>query len=556
MILERLRQNNIIKKVCAFQATPYYIACIAAIALLSHTFGLEIAAFWIIAITAVFTLVFNDDTTPFIPLAFFLVFCISAQNGAQSNGTNGILTTTHFLVNCILIVITVLAAFVFHIIYYKNYVNFKKRTMLSSGLIAMALGLLTNGFFYVKYTVVDLFFGLSFGLLYYGIYILFFHTIKWKKGVSVRYLAYVMFIMGLLISAELGVLYLRSEALRKTFDKGLVWLGWGLSNAIAFIFMLTIPFGFFLTHTSKFSLPYFLGTAVMLLAVVFTFSRGSLIIAVPLFVAGTIFVCLFAKNRLPLWIAAGVMLIIGVVIVISYREQLIKMLNFYIETGLNDRGRFDLWEEGLQVWLAQPIFGVGLMYKYGETFTSTFWFHNTLIQFLATGGLVGLSTYLYHRVQTVIMLVKKMSVERLFIGAAIACLLANSMLDVAMSCQHIIIFYGVILAFAEKDMLFCTGEIDENGQSTEGKGQSQQAAAAESVSGSMQAAAAGSGESLDKKAQAAVVSEEKTASDGTHGGKKARTAESAAEKSADIKAEMPFDGKKTDKLKVNDGGGE
>lgn len=415
----------------------------------------------------------QEDTTAFIPCAFLLMFSVSVKNGATSDESTGILTKGYFIANCVAIVCLVLAALIFHLIYYKQYRNFKKRTMLSAGLIAVALGFLTNGFFYTEYVFTDFLLGLSFGLLYYGVYILFFHTIKWKKDFSMRYLAFVMFFMGLLISAELGLLYMVTPELRATFNKNLVWLGWGLSNAIAFIFMLTIPFGFYLTYKAKFSLLYFLGTTIMLLAVIFTFSRGSLIIAVPLYVAGTIFVCLFAKNRLPLWIASGIFLICAAVVVISYREQLIKMLNFYIETGLNDRGRFDLWKEGFEAWLSSPVFGVGLMYRYGDKFNTFTWFHNTLIHFLATGGIVGIATYLYHRVQTIIMFLKKMSMERLFAGVAIACLLVNSLLDVAMSCQHIILFYGIILAFCEKDMLFTLGKIDENGNETDEKEQAE-----------------------------------------------------------------------------------
>lgn len=279
-----------------------------------------------------------------------------------------------------------------------------------------------------------------------------------------RYLAFTLFAMGLVIAAEIGVLWIQSEELRQTSDKNLVWLGWGLSNSIAYVFMLTMPFAFYLAHTEKFSLPYFLGASAMLVAVVFTFSRGSLIVAVPMFVAGTIFSCLFAKNKLPLWISAGVILALFVVVIVCYREQLYDTLNFYIEQGFNDRGRFSLWKEGWKAFLSAPVFGVGMFYRFGELLNSFTWFHNTLIHFLATGGIVGIGTYLFHRVQTVIMYCKKPSVDRLFAGVAILCLLANSMLDVAMSAQNMIMFYGIILAFSEKDLLYHSGKIDAAGE--------------------------------------------------------------------------------------------
>ena len=463
-LLEKIKHNVIMQRVCEFQRTPLFIALVAAIAFLSHTFGLEIFAFWTIAAIGVFTLVFQEDTTPFLPCAFLALFSISRQNGATSSVQSGILLKPYFIVNGIIIVCLVLAALVFHVVYYRQYRNFKKLTFLTSGLAALSLGFLTNGLFSSGYNWLNLPLGLMFSALYFGVYLFVFHTVKWKKNFSMRYLAFIFFIMGLLIVAEMGVLYIRLPELRATGDKDLVWLGWGLSNAIGFLFMLTIPFGFYLTHTEKISLPYYLGTSLMLIAVVATFSRGSLVIALPLFVAGSIFVCLFARSKKQLWVMAAILLAGAIVVVVVYREWLLQKLNFYIETGFKDRGRFELWLHCLESFLRAPVFGRGLMFEFAEYFKTFFWAHNTPLQFLTTGGIVGLGTYLFHRVQTGILFFKKPTTDRLFAGLAVLCLLVNSLLDVAMSCQHVVIFYAVILAFSEKDLLFKTGKIDANGE--------------------------------------------------------------------------------------------
>ena len=391
-------------------------------------------------------------------------FSISRKHGATNWSNVGIWTTTPYIANIACLAVVLLAAIVFHLVYYKQYKNFKKRTFLTAGLAAMAATFVTNGFFAPDYTVKNLWLGLSFAALYYGFYLLIFHTTQWKKGYSMRYLAFGLFMMGVVIAAELGVLYLTLPELRATGEKDLVKLGWGISNSIAFIFLLTIPFGFYLTYQEKHSLPYFLGTTAMLIAVIFTYARATLIVAVPLYVAGSIFACLFARRRLGLWIAVGLIFAAGVAVVALRYERLLQLLNFYIQTGLNDRGRFELWIISLKAFLTSPLFGVGLYYHYGVDLASFFWAHNTVLQFLATGGLLGLVAYLFHRAQTVYMFVKKPTVARLFAGLAVLCLIANSMLDVAMSCQNIILYYGIILAFAEKDYLFSTGVIDENGQ--------------------------------------------------------------------------------------------
>lgn len=278
-----------------------------------------------------------------------------------------------------------------------------------------------------------------------------------------RYLAFVMFVMGLLVSMEMGMLYIRSEELRTTFEKAYVYLGWAKSNSIAYVLLMPMAFGFYLVHTEKFSLPYFVGVSLMLIAVIFTFSRGSLIIALPMYVAGTIFTCLFAKNRLPIWIAGAIVAVFAVIVIVWFRERLLRMLNSYIEIGFDNNGRFDMWKEGWECFLRYPIFGEGLMYRFGDR-GGFYWFHNTIIHFLATGGFVGVATYLFHRVQTVLMFCKKLSVERMFAGIAVLALLVNGLLDVPMSMQYMLVFYSTILAFCEKDTLFHLGKIDENGE--------------------------------------------------------------------------------------------
>lgn len=464
--LEHCRNNRWIAKISAFQRSVWYAVCVAAVSLLSHLFGLELAAFWVLILASSFALVMQEDTTPLVPTVFMIYYAISRKHGCDGWQDIGVWTTAPYIANIACFGAIFVAALVFHIVYYKQYTNFKRRTFLTAGLAALATSFITNGWFAPEFEWRDLWYGLSYAALYYGVYVLFFHTVQWKKRDSLRYLAFNFFIMGLLVAAELGILYILVPELHGGGDvKGYVRLGWGISNSIAFTFMLSMPFGFYLSYKEKHPLPYFLGTAAMLIAVIFTYARAALIIAVPLFVAGTIFLCLFAKRRLGVWIVTGIAVVGAIIIAVNYRGWLLEKLNFYITAGFKDHGRFTLWKECLEAFLVTPVFGEGLYWKYGEvSWGSFFWAHNTPLQMLATCGLFGLLAYLFHRVQTVIMFVRKPTCERLFAGLAVLCLVVNSLLDVAMSCQNIILYYGILLAFAEKDYMCSTGVLDENGR--------------------------------------------------------------------------------------------
>ena len=463
--LEKFKQNKIVAKICGFQNSIWYVLCLTVLVLASHLSGFELPFVWLIILATAFSFIMQEDMKPFVPTVLLVYFCIPRDHGSTSWENVGIWQTTPYIINLAIISVVFVAALVFHFVYYKQYRNFAKRTFLTAGLAAFATSYLTNGFFAPDYTINNLGYGLTFALLYYVFYLLIFHAVKWKSGESMKYLAQCMVFMGLLISAELAFLYILTPELHGVVpSKGYILLGWGNSNSIAFTTLLAIPFAFWLAWKEKYSLLYFLAATVMFTAIFFTYARGSLIVAGPMYIVGTIFLCIKAKKRLGIWIVTGCLIVAVVVVAICFRGWLMDKLHIYIENGIKDRGRFRLWKLALEGFLAAPIFGSGLYYRYGIETSLFFWAHNTVLQILSTAGLVGIGVYLFHRVQTVIMFVKKPTSARLFAGFAVLGILISGMFDMTMICQNIILYYGIILAFSEKDFLFRTGKMNENGE--------------------------------------------------------------------------------------------
>lgn len=452
MITGKLANNRIIKKIIAFQAMPIYIALIAVVALLAHEMAWDLFGFYFLCVVSVFTLLFNPDTKPLIPSLIFLVFCVSIQNTptVDMEFKEIYFLQPQILVQLVTLVSVLIVLIVLRFILTAQLRRALKKSSLLGGLIALSVGLILNGLFAKEYTILNLALGVAFAFLFLGIYVFFLSTVKWDSK-SIDFFAWAMFIMGILVTLQMGFLYLRNEQLRETFEKHYVNLGWSISNSIAYILLISMPFGFYFMKKAKFSLPYYILTFAIFLAIIFTFSRGSLVVAVPLAIAGVVYVCFSARDKISTISASGVVLVAAVVMFILYREKIYEMLNFYIETGFDDRGRAELWEEGIKAFLTAPIFGVGQMYKFGEMFATFTWFHNNLLQFLVTGGIIGLATYVYHRVETMFLLFKKPTLGRIFIGISVAALLINSMFDVAMSMPHMILFYSMMLAFADLD---------------------------------------------------------------------------------------------------------
>ena len=76
--------------------------------------------------------------------------------------------------------------------------------------------------------------------------------------------------------------------------------------------------------------------------------------------------------------------------------------------------------------------------------------HDTVVQLLASCGLLGLLAYGFHRVQTVLMILRGITLEKIFIGLALVAFLGMSLLDNHFFNLGPTLLYSMALAFAEK----------------------------------------------------------------------------------------------------------
>ena len=143
-----------------------------------------------------------------------------------------------------------------------------------------------------------------------------------------------------------------------------------------------------------------------------------------------------------------------------YLQELMEIFALFIEEIFIMSERDNLVGYGLKQFRTHPIFG-GSFFPQGEyvpwdwstseAFSSFFpprW-HNTIIQVLASCGIVGLACYLFHRFQTVRLILVKRSTEKTFIGLFMASLLLCSLMDCHFFNVGPTLFYSMALAYAE-----------------------------------------------------------------------------------------------------------
>jgi O-antigen ligase len=132
------------------------------------------------------------------------------------------------------------------------------------------------------------------------------------------------------------------------------------------------------------------------------------------------------------------------------------LLANYLQYGFADNGRFAIWRTGVEKFLSAPLFGSGFYDSYVEEEWSfvlyPYLYHNTLIQMLASCGIVGVLAYVWHRMTTVRLVLQKPNAGKSFLGLCIAALLLFSLLDTILFNTYPMIFYALMLLFMEKSV--------------------------------------------------------------------------------------------------------
>ena len=145
---------------------------------------------------------------------------------------------------------------------------------------------------------------------------------------------------------------------------------------------------------------------------------------------------------------------IGILGIVVLWNKLSAILGSYLNQGFNDNGRFALYKHGIENFFSHPIFGGG----FGSCMEDNFGhgiepnrYHNTIIEMMATCGIVGLGAYLFHRYQTVrLVLKKRKNYSVIFLALVIISLLLTSLLDNHLFNLYPTMYYAVIWCVIEK----------------------------------------------------------------------------------------------------------
>lgn len=447
------------RRVVRFTESPIYYIIVAVFACISNMFGLDLMGLVVGCVMTSFALIVNVNQYPAYFSAILMLPSISRFNLPKHVFVDqtAYYSRPEILGTIIAFGAITLLSFIFTLVVYGKYRKMLRRHQLSLSVIVYAVALISGGLLATGFSPMGLALAASFLLPY------FIMMSQPKSAVgggdsAVRKLCWFMMVLGLVTAVELIYFEATDEKFIQALmsgdysaAKGLIYLGWTGSNTTGTTLMMTFPFIMYLAKTSKMPVIYLLIALIVTFACALTFSRAAVIVLAGLFVVITVYVAIKGKNK----VATRGFLIVAVFIVsfalYAFRNELAELFGFFLETDLNDRGRFMLYNLAIDRFKIAPYFGEGFGYLPSQGFPY-YSFHNTFCTILATTGIVGLLAYLYHRIDTLILIFKNFNEPRLFLFGGIFGLLANGMLDICMSNGFHLIYYGMMIATIELDV--------------------------------------------------------------------------------------------------------
>ena len=466
-----------------FLASRFYPIIVGVICFLCHSFGLELIFFTLVAITAVYICFCNGNSLRMIPLVLMSLIAMSHVNNEYMHGRG----LTDFIADSragLIYLVFLMSVFGVAIIYFlgrrlankpsrlwegsaeyadkpsehKGLLLLKNSKLLPGLLIFGAMYLLAGAFF-SEYEASS--FGYSIGLfaVLVPVFALVLLTIEWDKK-SFDYVCDCATVMLAVIALQIGLLYITDPYLADLVyteprrAKSLVFLGWAASNLIANMIAVTLPFVLYRMVTAKQPLIYFAVAGAAVIAMIYTFSRTAALFALPMYGLVSMFALFKAKGRKFLWIAYGILAAIALIMLPVFWTEIIQSLNFFSVTGWGDSDRYLRWDLGLEHFTDWPVFGVGfshLTYVLGQQEGRLRFalYHNYIIQLIASMGMFGLLAYLFHRYQTVKLLIKKFDFVNVFIFISIGMFITTSLVNNTLFSPLTMVVYSLVMVMLE-----------------------------------------------------------------------------------------------------------
>ena len=446
--------KNTISALRNFYMGLYYPLLVALLILVGHSTGLDILFGGLAILSMVAGCFICTDFRFAIPVFLYTFFIVTVEHSPNVPYFSGFYLQTHILIILAVLVASIIVGVTCFAIRNRAQAQKPVKGGVWLGMVIFCIALACNGFFHDRYQIKNLFFAFAFFFSLLVVYFLFSTFVRFDRD-AFRYFMWSLVLGGMLISLQLVYAYFTTVQFDAAGNivKESVLIGWGIWTAIGGMLVFLMPACFYFAATERKGwIGYGLGLFEFF-AIFLSQSRGALLIGGVILLLCLLVLCFFGeykkRNRL---LTLGLVGLGAIGALVLWRPILALLQNF-LNYGFGDNGRFEKWQKGIQNFLRRPIFGTGFYDSYVDKDWKKgvypYFYHNTLIQFLGAGGVVGFAAYLYHRFTTVCLVLKQPNLYKTFLGICILGLLLFSLLDVLFFNTYPTIMYSLMLVFMD-----------------------------------------------------------------------------------------------------------
>lgn len=463
--IARLRQSAVIQKINSFMESGWFVALVCCLVLASNLLGAELFVYPVLFLFGVYMAAFGRDFLPFTAVAACCYMGPSLHNNPGRNPDSvlypengGIILAVAFAVFVVSVVIRLIFD---RELGGKQFLCCKRKLFV--GMLILGGGYLLAGAFsgrYFENGINNMAFAFVQFLSVAAFYWFFAGGIRWEK-VNCDYFLWVGLGAGLLVCGEIiGLLFANHVIVDFQIQTPLIFSGWGNANNIGCMVAMMIPCAIGLARrTGKITLFCSLGL-IMGICTCLTCSRTSIAVAALVYVLSVLVSLKERRYRMKFLIFHGAALLVLLAVLFAFRSNLQRLFTELADRGLKPRMRDVIYPEGIRTFLQNPVFGEGFypstdkIYEWSDqerlkAILPARW-HNTVIQLLASCGIVGLLCYSFHRLQTIRLFWQKRKTGILYIGLTLMAMLLMSLLDCHFFNIGPTLVYSIGLAFAEK----------------------------------------------------------------------------------------------------------
>jgi len=449
----RLEQSRAAVRLRGFFYGKWYPPLVALAALISYITGGELVVWTCYVVCACLSLLLCPDLMPVLPPTLMATFCLSIRHAPKRPTNCDWLFTGWRLWMLVGFAVVLLICYLLRMFLWGFFAEGgQKKPALRWFLLPLTLCLLLNGAGQGDWTPKNLIFGVITAFCWCFLYLTYVCGIR-HGAESRNAFLWCCLCVGWLLLSELAYVYLANEVIvGGSVVFGRIQAGWGIHNNVGAMLAMMIPPAFGIAATKRWGWAGYLTAVLLLVGVVLTNSRGSLLVGGAAFLAGIVLLCLFGENKRFCRIATACLAVCILLAAILLREKLAAFLPRFRTAGWGDSGRFRLWKKGWNLFLAAPLFGRGFAAVPFKSYAGDLfpgYMHNTLIELLGACGAGTVAAYLAYRVRSALLFFRKPTLTRTWLGLTLLVLIGTSLLDNHLFNVYPCFFYAAALALAE-----------------------------------------------------------------------------------------------------------